>query len=182
MMRTDELSRGVLLSRRRRSRRARQYSYRLPDWVWGLALGLLVVAVVGGYLAFGRLTGGGGGACDSALAPLPGGAEATAEGFELEDEALGRVIGFLNQGDLDNAFSSFYGDTHAFTHNVDPEVREIDETAARELCEAVIELETELDPPPGTERSPSRMAASATKVRDRVRDAAEVLGFPRPGS
>ncbi|MDO8612294.1 MAG: hypothetical protein Q7R32_05650 [Dehalococcoidia bacterium] len=167
---------------RRRARRRQQYQYRIPDWVWGLGLGLIIVIFAGGYFLFGAVTGGGGGGgCGKALPPLPGGAQADAAGFREEDVALGLVIDYLSQGDLDNSFASFYGDTHAFTHNIDPDIRPVDEEMAKALCEAVIQVETDFDPPPPTERSLPKMKSSTETLRNQLRGVAEALGFPRPG-
>ncbi len=128
------------------------------------------------FFLFIGVGGGGGGTCDNELPRLPGGADVSAEGFREEDLLLGQVIGFLNGADLDNAFSSFYGDGHAFTHNIDPDLRAADEETAKRVCEAVIELEVILE-----SNSTAAMAAAAANLREELRDAAEVLGFPRPG-
>lgn len=174
---------SVLLSRRRRYRRSRQqYQYRLPDWVWGAMFGLVIILLGGGYfLLSGGFGLGGGGGCNKALPRLPGNVQVSAEGFQEEDDSLILVIQYLNQGDLSNAFENFYGDTHAFTHNIDQQVREVDEEQAKRLCEAVLDFEEELDPPPGTPRSFPQMVLSATTLRDELRNVAETLGFPRPG-
>lgn len=180
--RDDRFAQNTLFSRRRARRRPRpQGQYKLPDWVWGLALGALVVIGGGGAFLFIGTGGGGGSTCDNELKPLPGRAAVTAAGFQEEDDALAETLQYLNQGDLDNTFATFYGDVHAFTHNVDPAVREVDEELAKELCELVLELEEEYDPPPSQQRSFSRMAASTTALREHLRDVAEALGFPRPG-
>lgn len=175
----------MMMSRRRQSRRARyrssqsQYQYRLPDWVWGLALGVIVLIGVGAYFF---LTGGGASAtCDKALPPLPGNVQVTAEGFQVEDQKLGETIQYLNQGNLDQTFATFYGDVHAFTHNIDPDIREANEEMAKELCERVIEVEEDYDPPPPEQRSIPNMIRSTQALREHLRDVAEELGFPRPG-
>jgi len=140
----EHFAQNTLFSRRRARRRPQpQGQYRLPDWVWGLAIGVLVLVAAGGYFVIGGIGGGGGGGCNEALPD--------------------------------------YGDVHAFTHNVDPAVREVDEELAKTLCELVIELENEYDPPPPQQRSLARMAASTTALREHLRDIAEALGFPRPG-
>ncbi len=176
-LRVERLTQNTLFSRRRARRRPQpQAQYRLPDWVWGLAIGVLVVIVGGGIFLVSGLGGSGESTCDSELASLPGGADLTAEGFQEEDVALGQVIAYLNQADLDNAFASFYGDVHSFTHNIDPEVRAADEETAKAVCEAVIELEELLE-----SNSPAAMAAATAELREQLRDAAELLGFPRPG-
>lgn len=173
---------NTLFSRRRTRRRPQaQGQYRLPDWVWGLAIGGVVVLVGGGVFLFGGLGGGGGATCDDELPRLPGRADVSAEGFQAEDEALAETLRFLNQGDVDNTFATFYGDVHAFTHNIDPDVRAVDEDLSKRLCELVIQLEEEYDPPPTQERSLARMASSTVALREHLRDVAEALGFSRPG-
>ncbi len=175
-LRDERLTQNTLFSRRRARRRPQpQGQYRLPDWVWGLAIGVLVVIVGGGVFLISGLGGSGGTTCDNELPSLPGKADVTAEGFQEEDVALGQVIAYLNQGDLDNAYASFYGDVHSFTHNIDPDVRAADEETAKAVCEAVIELEEILE-----SNSTSAMAAATANLREQLRDAAELLRFPRP--
>ena len=136
----------------------------------------MVVIVGGGIFLFIGVGGSSGTTCDNELPRLPGGSDVSAEGFQEEDLLLGQMIGDLNQSDLDNAFSSFYGATHAFTHNIDPDVRAADEETAKRVCEAVLELERLLEG-----NSPGAMVAATANLREELRDAAEVLGFPRPG-
>lgn len=168
---------GVVMLSRRRGRR-RQYQYRLPDWVWGAALGLVVLIGAGGYFL---LTGGGGGAtCDEPLPDLPGNSNISAEGFDEEDRQLGLTLQYLSAGDIDNTFATFYGDVHAFTHNVDSEIRAVDEEMAKELCENVIAVEESYDPPPPEQPSLSTMINTTQALREKLRDVAEALGFPRP--
>lgn len=173
----------VVFSRRRSGRRYRQASpqYRLPDWAWGLGFGILVVLLGGGYFLLTGITGGSGGGCGKALPPLPGNVQVTAEGFQVEDQKLGETLQYLNRGDIDNTFATFYGDVHAFTHNVDPDIRAVNEEMAKELCERVITVEEAYDPPPPAQRSISDMTNSTTALRNHLRDVAEELGFPRPG-
>jgi hypothetical protein len=175
--RGEHFAQNTLFSRRRSRRRPRsQGQYSLPDWAWGLAIGGVVVIIGGGFFLFVGIGGSGGSTCDKELPRLPGPAAVTEQGFQDEDVLLAEVIGYLNQADLDNAFSTFYGDGHAFTHNIDPDVREADEEAAKELCEAVLELEGLLE-----SDSPAAMAAAAADLREELRDAAEALGLARPG-
>lgn len=175
-LREERVAQNTLFSRRRSRRRPQpQAQYRLPDWVWGLALGVLVVVIGGGVYLFSGAGGSSAKTCDSELASLPGKADVTAEGFQEEDVALGEVVDLLNKGDLNGAFAAFYGDVHAFTHNIDPELRAADEDAAKGLCEAVIKLEGLLEGD-----SPSAMAAATANLRELLRDAAETLGFSRP--
>ncbi|MDO8615643.1 MAG: hypothetical protein Q7T33_07895 [Dehalococcoidia bacterium] len=152
----------------------------MPDWVWGVGLGFVALLLGGGFFLFTNLSGGGGGGCGKALPRLPGNVQVNAQGFQQEDDSMTLVIDYLNRSDLDNAFSNFYGDTHAFTHNIDPDIRGVNEEKAKSLCEAVLDIEGKLDPPPGTPRSPAAMATSATKLRDQLRDVAVALGYPRP--
>src|SRR3990172_890294 len=139
----------------------------------------LVAGVGGGVIvAVILLTGGGGGdgTCSRALPPL-GESEITQLGFQAEDVGLTRVIQAASVGNLASAESAFFGPVHNFTHNVDPDLRAVDEGLAVELCEAVIRIEDELIPPIDI----SRGALEATTIRNLLRDAAEALDFVRPG-
>ncbi len=158
---------------RRRARAARRN--RVPDWVWGAGLGVLALFFVGAFFAVREISGGGDGSCDGPLAPLAGG-EITAEAFVNEEEALTRVISMLTLGDRPGAEAAFFGPVHAFTHNVDPPLRERDGDAAKELCEAVILMENAF----AVNISSSRVALHVDLVRTLLRDAAETLGYPRP--
>jgi hypothetical protein len=159
------------------SRRRAGSQASLPDWVWGAGLGVLVLIFVGAFfLVSGTLGGDGGGSrCDEEL-PALGPSDISAAGFTAEDAALTQVIDMLRAGDRAGAEAAFYGPTHNFTHGVDPPLREVDEDAARELCEAVYDLEESFISAP----SPT-VAADLELVRDLLRDAAESLGYPRPG-
>ncbi len=160
---------------RRRPRTARDS--RVPDWIWGAGLGALALLFVGAFFLVRDLTGGGvGGTCDEPLAPLDGG-EIDAQAFAAEDEALTRVISMLTLGDRQGAEAAFFGPVHAFTHNVDPPLRDRDEDAAKELCEAVLDMENSL----ATNAPSATIAAQIDLVRELLRDAAETLGYPRPG-
>jgi hypothetical protein len=163
-------------------RRSRSQQTRLPDWVWGAGLGVIVVLFIGAYFFISQATGGGGSAsgCDTALPPLPGEIATTEEGFQQEDAALGRVIEFLEAGDRAAAEAQFFGPVHAFTHNIDPELRELDEDLAKELCEAVVDLETALEPRQNI--SNEELAILVVRVRELLRDASEVFGYPRPSA
>jgi len=166
----------VLLFSRRRPRASQRHGERLPDWVWGLGLGVLLLAVVGGFLLIsGGLPGGGGGStCDEPLKPLNT-SDISAQGFADEDAALGRVADFLNNGDLSAAEAAFYGTVHNFTHNADPPIREKDEALAKDLCKAVIDLEESL--PGGV--STLQLSIKTQRVRDLLADGAVALGYPR---
>jgi hypothetical protein len=161
----------------RRRRYAQQT--RLPDWVWGAGLGLIVLLFIGAYFLISQATGGSNASgCDQALPALPGETSTTQEAFQQEDAALGRVIEFLEAGDRAAAEAQFFGPVHAFTHNIDPELRERDEDLAKELCEAVVDLETALEPRQNTPTD--ELAILVARVREPLRDASEVFGHPRP--
>ncbi len=147
-----------------------------------IALFLGLVAVIGGgiVLAVVFLFGGGGdggsSACDSPLPPL-GESEVSQLGFQTEEVGLTRVIEAATAGNLEAAQATFFGDVHNFTHNVDPPLRAVDEQLAKEICEAVVDIEEELIPPVDI----GGVGREATTIRELLRDAAEALGFARPG-
>jgi hypothetical protein len=93
---------------------------------------------------------------------------------------MARVIQAASVGSLEAAESAFFGDIHNFTHNVDEPLRQVNEELAKELCEAVIRLEEEL-PPLSAQPSADRIAMEATSIRELLQDAAEALGYARPG-
>jgi hypothetical protein len=175
------LSNVFFSSRRRTRQRTVQQAQRgggLPDWVWGGGLGVIVLIFVAGFFLFSRCSGASA-ACDKALGPL-GQSSLDATGFVNEDAGLGHVIDFLNQGDINAANIAFYGDVHNFMHNADPPIRAKDPTLAKNLCNAVVTLETNLEPPAG--KTTAEMAVDATLVRKYLDDGAVALGYPRPGS
>ncbi len=149
-----------------------------------IALFLGLVAVIGGGITlavvfiFGEGDGDGGGniLCDEPLIPLCE-SDISQLGFQTEDVGLTRIIQFATAGDLEGAESAFFGDVHNFTHNVDPAIREVDEELAKALCEAAIDIEEEL----ALDRRADRIAGQATRIRELLRDAAEALGYARPG-
>lgn len=165
---------SLALAGRRRRTRSRES---LPDWAWGLGLGVVALLVVGGILFMGQVTDEDGGQCDQPLPPIGESAAVSAEAFQQEDAALGRVISLLERGDVAAAESAFYGPTHNFMHNVDPVVRQRDEDLAKQLCRAVIELEDDL----ARRAPPFEVTVKMQRVRDLLRDSAEALGYPRPG-
>lgn len=134
--------------------------------------GGIIVAVV---LFFGR-GGGAGSPCDDPLVAL-GQSEISQIGFQAEDAGLARVAQAATAGNLEAAESAFFGDIHSFTHNMDAPLREVDEELAKEICELIIEIEEELV----IGRRLSVIAGQATRIRELVQDAAEALGFARPG-
>ncbi len=135
--------------------------------------GGIIVAVV---LFFGGGGGGAGSPCDESLVAL-GESEISQMGFQAEDAGLARVAQAATVGDLEAAEAAFFGDVHNFTHNVDPALREVDEELAKELCERVVEIEEEL----AFDRRISVIAGQATRLRELIQDAAEALGYARPG-
>jgi hypothetical protein len=151
----------------------------LRDNLWGGVLGLVFVAFIAFSFLGGRITGASGTAtCDKPLAAMSGGSAVTGEGFAAEDASLGQVIDFLTVGEREAADAAFYGPVHAFTHNADPVVRAVNTEAAKALCTAVIRLEGNLSGPGVSNQT---LASDTTAVREALRDAAEALGYPRPG-
>jgi hypothetical protein len=149
----------------------------VPDWVWGAGIGVVALLVVGGFFVVAEISGGGtSGTCNEPLAALDGG-DINAQAFAAEEDALTRVISMLTLGDRPGAEAIFFGPVHAFTHNVDPPLRERDEDAAKELCEAVVEMENGFS----TKAPTATIAAQIDLVRTLLRDAAETLGYQRPG-
>ncbi len=144
-----------------------------------LFLGLVTVIGGGIVAAVVLFFGGGGGAgspCDDPLVAL-GESEISQMGFQAEDAGLARVARAATAGNLEAAESAFFGDVHNFTHNVDAPLREVDEELAKEICEEVTKIEEEL----ALDRRTSVIAGQATRIRELVQDAAEALGFARPG-
>jgi hypothetical protein len=175
--------RNFFFSSRRRTTRQRtihqqQRGGGLPDWVWGGGLGVIVLIFVGGFLLFSQCSGASA-ACDKPLSAL-GQSSLDATGFVNEDAGLGHVIDFLNQGDTNAANTAFYGDVHNFMHNADPPIRAKNPNLAKNLCNAVIKLETDLEP--AYHQTTATMAADAVLVRGYLDDGAVALGYPRPGS
>lgn len=159
----------------RRARRNRAPKSTLPDWVWGLGLGVIVLVFVGAYFA---LTSGGSsdGTCDSPLPPLSN-SVIDAEAFVEHDAELANIQALLSSGDVEGANAAFFGKpVHNFTHNVDPLVREQDSDLAKNLCRSVIDLEETLF----ARTDPVATALIVQSVRSYLGDSAEVLGYPRP--
>ncbi len=174
---------NVLYTSRRRTTRQRtvhqaQRGGSLPDWVWGAGLGVIVLIFVAAFFLFSRCSSASAG-CDKALGPL-GQSSVDATGFANEDAGLGHVIDFLNQGDVNAANTAFYGDVHNFMHNADPPIRAINPSLAKNLCNAVIKLESDLEP--SAHQTTATMAADAVLVRKYLDDGAVALGYPRPGA
>ncbi len=137
--------------------------------------GGIIVAVV---IFFGG--GGGGSPCDNPLAPL-GESEISQLGFQTVDVGLTRVIQAASVGNVEAAEDAFSfaneGAVHNFTHTVDARVAEVDKELAVELCEAIIKIEDELL----FDKRTGVIAGQATRIQELMRDAAEALGFARPG-
>jgi hypothetical protein len=139
------------------------------------------VAVIGGGIVVAVIfllggNGGGNNACDNALPPL-GRSDISQAGFQAEDAGLAKVIQAASAGNLPAAEDAFFGDVHGFTHNVDQPLRPVDEELARDLCESVIHIEEEL----AIDRRVDVIASDAAGIRALLRDAAEALGYARPG-
>ena len=146
-----------------------------------LFLGLVTV-VGGGVIAaviFLFAGGGGGGTsvCDQPLPPR-GESDISQMGFQAEDAGLARVIDAASAGDLQGAQDAFFGDVRSFTYGVDQPLREADEGLAKELCEAVNRIEEEFV---AAEPKADAITARATRIRELLWDAAEALGYARPG-
>jgi hypothetical protein len=149
-----------------------------------IVLFLGLVAVIGGgiiaavILLFGDDQGGGGGssACDDPLLPR-GESEISQLGFQTEDAGLAKVIEAASVGDLEGAQEAFFGDVRTFTYDVDQPLREVDEELAKELCMAVNTIEEEIT----VNQRPEQVAIGATRIRELIGDAAEALGYLRPG-
>ena len=139
------------------------------------------MAVIGGGIVAAVILflGGNGGsnnACDNALPPL-GRSDISQAGFQAEDAGLAKVIQAASAGNLPAAEDAFFGDVHNFTHNVDPPLRPADQELAKDLCESVIHIEEEL----AIDRRVDVIASDAARIRALLRDAAEALGYVRPG-
>ncbi len=174
----------VLSSRRRRARarpqrraRGRAGRQALPDWAWGLLLGLLAIFAVGGVFLVvrGGLSLGGGGFCDKPLAPLET-SDISAKGFLQEDSGLARVIELINGGAKADAEAAFYGPVHNFTHNADPPIREKDVELAKQLCQAVLKIEDDLV----FGATSLEIGLDAQRIREFLREGAKALGYPPP--
>jgi len=139
-----------------------------------------VLVFVGGFFLLSNLSGGGNSICGEPLTPLQGVETIpnTAEGFQEADTGFGRLIGFLQQGDLSAANTLFYGRAHNFMHTAEPEIRAKDESLGKNLCEAVIKFENDFDT--SGRSDPQVLAQEVTSIREFLRTGAEVLGFPRP--
>ena len=148
----------------------------VPDWAWVVGLGAVVVLAVGGFFIITETGGGDGGTCDEELKPL-GVSEISQSAFDEGDASLTRLIALLNAGGRADAESDFFaGGMHNFTHNIDPAVRQQDPALAKELCEVVIVVEDAFAREPS-----SQIAQDIAQMQDLIRDAAEALGYDRPG-
>ena len=145
-----------------------------------LFLGLVTVIGGGIIVAAVPFFGGGGGEagnpCDDPLVAL-GESDISQMGFQAEDAGLARVAQAATAGDLEAAESAFFGDVHNFTHNVDAPLREVNEELAIEICEEITKIEEEL----ALDQRISVIAGQATRIRELIQDAAEALGYARPG-
>jgi hypothetical protein len=148
-----------------------------------ILLFLVLVALVGGGIIAGVMLvmGGGGGSgsavCDGPQVPQ-GESDISQLGFQAQDVGLSKVIQAASAGDLAAVEDAFYGDVHGFTHNVDQPLRPVDEDLARDLCETVIDIEEELL---AEQPRVDAIGLQAARIQDMMRDAAEALGYARPG-
>jgi len=146
-----------------------------------IALFLSLVAVIGGGIVIAVIlflggNGGGNNACNNALPPL-GKSDISQAGFQAEDAGLAKVIQAATAANLPAAEDAFYGTIHSFTHNVDAPLRPLDEDLAKDLCASVIHIEEEL----AIDQRVDVIATDAARIRALLRDAAEALGYVRPG-
>jgi hypothetical protein len=147
------------------------------DRAWGAVIGLIFLVFIGGSFLVGQISGANAGGCDKSLARA-GGTTISADAFAAEDASLGRVIASFGEGDSTSADATFYGPVHSFMHNIDPPIRLVDSDLAKNLCNTVVQLETDLIA--SSNATDSRLADDTTKVREALRDGAVVLGYPRP--
>jgi hypothetical protein len=150
-----------------------------------IALFLVLVTVIGGGVIAAAIflwgSGGGGGSsvCDQPLLPQ-GESVISQTDFQTEDAGLTVVIDAARAGNIQAVNDAYYANNseiHSFTYDVDQSLREENEELAKELCEAVIELEEELlDAQPSTDV----ILVDAWRVRFLLRAAAEALGYERP--
>lgn len=146
-----------------------------------IALFLGLVALIGGGIVAAIIFvvgdgGGGNNLCDQPLPPI-GESDISQPAFQAEDAGLTTVIQAALAGDLPAAQNAFSGDVRKFTYDVDQRLREVDEELAKELCQAVNRIEEELT----VNQRADRIAIEATRIRDLLRQAAEALGYARPG-
>ena len=151
-----------------------------------IALFLGLVAIIcGGVIAavmvvFVRDGGESNNLCDQPLPP-PGESEISQLGFQAEDAGLAKVIEAASAGNLAAAAEAFLyannGEVRNFTYDVDQPLREVDEELAKELCEAVNRIEEGLI----VDQRADQVAIQARRIRELLWDAAEALGYARPG-
>ncbi len=148
-----------------------------------LFLGLVAIicgVVIAAVIFLFRDGDGGSSVCDKPLLPQ-GKSEISQTSFQTEDSGLTAVIDAARAGDVQAVNDAYYANNseiHHFTYNIDQRLREENEKLAKDLCEAVIELEEELlSALPSTDV----LLVDAWRVRYLLRDAAEALGYERPG-
>lgn len=146
---------------------------------------LALVTVIGGALVAGVIflvgdDGGGRNVCDQPLLPLTE-SEISQMAFQAEDAGLAKVIEAASRGDVAAAEETFShannGEIRSFTYDIDRPLREVDEDLAKDLCAAVNRIEEELT----VDRRADKVAIDATRIRELIRNAAEALGYFRPG-
>ncbi len=112
------------------------------------------------------------GACGRPLSALTGN-PVTSERISAAAEGMRAVQAAAETPDPQGAKATFFGETHALTHDIDPPLRAVDPELARLLCESVVILEVELATQPDLARVAGAAAASATQLEG----AGEALGL-----
>jgi hypothetical protein len=108
--------------------------------------------------------------------PALGSGPTTQERFDISDADMDQVIALAGQGDLTGAHTAFfYGDArvHDYTHDIDGPLRKSNNSLAKELCNAVAQMEAEF----AFRGEAATIAALADGVRDLLRQAAREMGF-----
>ncbi len=144
-----------------------------------------LVTMIGGALVAGVIFlvgdgGGGSNLCDKPLLP-PSESEISQMDIQAGDAGLASVIEAASRGNVEAANEAFYAsnsEIQNFTRDMDQPLREVDEELARDLCEAATELGEEFV---ADEPEAEAITASAIRLRHLVGDAAETLGYARPG-
>lgn len=144
-----------------------------------------LVTVIGGALVAGviLLVGDGGDGtnlCDEPLLPLSE-SEISQMDFQAGDAGLAKVVEAASRGNVETASEAFYANNseiHNFTRGVDQPLREVDQEMAKDLCEAAADLGEEFV---AAEPKADAITTTAIRLRDLVGDAAEALGYARPG-
>jgi hypothetical protein len=81
--------------------------------------------------------------CLRGLPPLTGRA-VTGERLEAGIAGLRELASAASEGDMERVRVLIFSDAHSITHDVDPQLRPLDATLARDLCASVLALESEI--------------------------------------